>query len=338
MNGTFFEPAFRYVYVEDRAAGLSQTRRILAKLPQAHVIPIRHYKDVFNRSRQDITAQSRSLALILADEPDPRVYPGAPVCQNFGNDAFYYTSTVMNCVYDCEYCYLKGMYPSANLVIFTDQSRTFAEVDRLLARGPVYLCISYDTDLAAIEPLTGFLREWYAFAQDRSGLTIEIRTKCANQALLSTLPVLPDVIWAFTLSPEKVAQRFEKKAPELERRLAAARYAASRNIPLRLCFDPMLRFPGWEEEYRKLAQMVRAELDPEQVRDISIGTFRISTQYLGQMRARQPESPLAQYPYTVCGGVASYGAKSAEMTAYMAGLLDGWMSRDRMFFWNEREE
>ena len=69
MNGTFFEPAFRYVYVEDRAAGLPQTRRILAKLPQAHVIPIRHYKDIFNRSRQDITAQSRSLALILADEP-----------------------------------------------------------------------------------------------------------------------------------------------------------------------------------------------------------------------------------------------------------------------------
>lgn len=338
MNGTFFEPAFSHVYVEERAAALPQTRRILAKLPQAHVIPIRHYKDVFNWSGQDAQIQSRSLSLILADEPDPRVYPGAPVCQDFGNEAFYYTSTVMNCVYDCEYCYLKGMYPSANLVIFTDQSRTFAEVDRLLTHSPVYLCISYDTDLAAIEPLTGFLKEWYAFAGKRPDLTLEIRTKCADRKLLSVLPVLPNIIWAFTLSPAAAAKRFERKAPGLDGRLAAARLAASRGIPLRLCFDPMLRFPGWEEEYRKLAQTVRAAFEPGQVRDISIGTFRISTQYLGQMRERSPESPLTQYPYTVRNGVAGYGAKSAEMTAYMAGLLDGWISRDRMFFWKDTEE
>ncbi|MCH3987789.1 MAG: radical SAM protein [Lachnospiraceae bacterium] len=337
MNGTFFEPAFSHVYVEERAADLPQTKRILQKLPDAHVIMIRHYKDVFNFSGQDARIQSRSLSLILADEPDPRVYRGAPVCQDFGNKAFYYTSTVMNCVYDCEYCYLKGMYPSANLVVFTDQSRTFAEVDRLLALYPVYLCISYDTDLAAIEPLTGFLQEWYAFAAERPDLTLEIRTKCANKGLLSTLPALSNAIWAFTLSPDAVADRYEKKAPGLSMRIAAARLAVSRGIPVRLCFDPMLRFPGWEEEYRKLAQTVREAFKPGQIRDISIGSFRIGAQYLGQLRARHPDSALAQYPYKVCGGVAGYGEKSREMTAYMTGLLDGWIGRGKMFLWEEQE-
>lgn len=27
---------------------------------------------------------------------------------------------MMNCIFDCEYCYLKGMYPSGNLVVFVN--------------------------------------------------------------------------------------------------------------------------------------------------------------------------------------------------------------------------
>lgn len=336
MNGKFFEPSFRHVYVETRAAGLEKTKQILKKLPDAEVILIRHYKDVFNDSGQDAELQSRSLSLILADESDPRVYRGAPVCQDFGNKAFYYTSTVMNCVYDCEYCYLKGMYPSANLVVFVDQSRTFARVDELLKESPVYLCISYDTDLAAIEPLTGFIREWYEFAARRPDLSLEIRTKCASKALLEELPALPNVIWAFTLSPAAAAKRFEKKAPGLLKRLAAAKAAVNRGIPVRLCFDPMLRYPGWKEQYAELAGQVKECFAPGQIRDISIGSFRISVQYLGQMRAKRPDSALAQYPYTVSGGVAGYGRKSSEMTEYMAGLLSDWIGRDKMFFWEEK--
>jgi spore photoproduct lyase len=336
LNGKFFEPAFSHVYVEERAADLPRTKQILAKLPEAKVIPIRHYKDVFNGSGQDSRIQSRSLSLILADEPDPRVYRGAPVCQDFGNKAFYYTSTVMNCVYDCEYCYLKGMYPSANLVLFTDQSRTFAEIDRLLSESPIYLCISYDTDLAAIEPLTGFIREWYEFAMSRKDLTLEIRTKCANKKMFDQFPAADNIIWAFTLSPERVAKRYEHKAPGLAERLAAAKHAADRGFPVRLCFDPMLRFPGWKEEYSGLARQVKGSFTPEQIRDVSIGTFRISAQYLGQMRSGWPDSAPAQYPYTVSKGVAGYGGKSAEMTAYMMKLLSGWISPDKMFLWEEK--
>ena len=36
----------------------------------------------------------------------------------------------MNCVFDCEYCYLKGMYPSANLVVFVNLEDIFAEVEK----------------------------------------------------------------------------------------------------------------------------------------------------------------------------------------------------------------
>ena len=66
---------------------------------------------------------------------------------------------MMNCIFDCEYCYLKGMYPSGNLVVFVNLEDIFAELEALLAQKSIYLYVSYDADLVAIESLTGFVRE-----------------------------------------------------------------------------------------------------------------------------------------------------------------------------------
>ena len=52
---------------------------------------------------------------------------------------FDYTSCMMNCVFDCEYCYLKGMYPSGNVVLFVNLDDIFDEVYKLLQKHP---CIS----------------------------------------------------------------------------------------------------------------------------------------------------------------------------------------------------
>ena len=84
-------------------------------------------------------------------------------------------------MYDCEYCYLKGMYPSGNLVIFVNLEDIFAETKRRLAGRPMYLCVSYDTDLAAVEPITGYVSEWVKFvrAQNvgcRGQVKIELRS------------------------------------------------------------------------------------------------------------------------------------------------------------------
>ena len=47
------------------------------------------------------------------------------------------------------------MYPSGNLVIFINIEDIFAELETLLAKHPVYLCVSYDTDLLALENIAG---------------------------------------------------------------------------------------------------------------------------------------------------------------------------------------
>ena len=91
---------FTHVYVEERAREYPLTSEILGKLPGANVIPIKHYKDVFDRKRQNAVLQRERKALIIAVRDGNRIFKGAPVCQSFGNSHFFYTSCVMNCIFE----------------------------------------------------------------------------------------------------------------------------------------------------------------------------------------------------------------------------------------------
>ena len=44
----------------------------------------------------------------------------------------------------------------------------------------IYLCVSYDADLVAIESLTGFVREWIAFTKKHENLTLKSAPRVAG--------------------------------------------------------------------------------------------------------------------------------------------------------------
>ena len=90
---------FSHIYVEAAVRNHPRTQRILQHFLKAQVISITHYKDVFCRKGQQVHLQHGSKALIIARKDGQLLYEGAEVCQSFGNEYFYYTSCVMNCIY-----------------------------------------------------------------------------------------------------------------------------------------------------------------------------------------------------------------------------------------------
>lgn len=349
-NKEFYYKLFSHIYVEEQAAAYPAAQALLSHFPAAQVIPIRHYMDAFSPHRQEFRFQKRSRKLILAVRQEPFVYEGAPVCQDFGNQHFYYTSCGMNCIYDCEYCYLQGMYPSANLVLFVNLPDFFAHVEALLAQFPVYLCISYDTDLLALEGLTGFVSQFIRFTAAHPDLTVECRTKSAAfgtlQRSLSGTAVPERFILAWTLSPDAVSRRYEHGAPSLTARLLAIGQALRAGCRVRLCFDPILRFPGFQALYQELfatvAQFLRGlPFDPVangQIADVSAGPFRISKEYLSRMRKAAPDSPCVQYPFDTQNGICSYGTvREREMMDFVRAELSRIVPQDRIFLWQQEE-
>ena len=322
---------FTHIYVEERALDYPLAQSILEKLPDANVIKIRHYKDLFDRKRQNAVLQREHRSLIVAVREGNRVFEGAPVCQSFGNKNFYYASSMMNCPFDCEYCYLKGMYPSSNMVVFVNLEDYRADVEAKLAEGPMYVCASYDTDLIAMNSLTGHVDFWKDLARAHPDLLVELRTKAA----VDITDNISNVIYAFTLSPEEVVSRYERSTAPVSARIKAAAKALENGAAVRLCFDPMIKIPDYEAAYKRLIDETVSAIDPEKLTDVSVGTFRISSDYLNRMRKAYPDSEVAWYPYSIVDGVAQYEPETDRaMQEYVCALLENHIRREKIFTWN----
>lgn len=327
-----FNFPFSHIYVEEKVMDHELTKSILSRYSKSVVIPIAHYKDVFNRPRQSFLLQKTAPSLILARNTGSSVFKGAPVCQDFGYDHFYYTSCARNCIYDCEYCFLRGMYGSGNVVIFVNLEDTFAEVEALLQEHPVYLCVSYDTDLMAMDNLTGYVSRWAEFTKKHKDLTIEIRTKSFRKDLFNLIPPCDRVIFAYTISPQEIIGKYEKKTASLSDRLSAAAFAMEKGFPVRLCFDPLIYVRNWKEIYTEMVTVVRRHIDGKKLKDVSVGSFRISSEYIKKIRKDFPGSSICQFPYENKGGYMQYpeGLRN-EMETTMVTLLQTLISKKKVY-------
>lgn len=330
---------FRHIYVEESILQHPVTLSLTERFPQSAIIPIRHYKDVFNRSRQDLHAQETEPALILAVNRGTKFYPGAPVCQSFGEEHFMYTSCIMNCLYDCDYCYLQGMYPSRTVVIFVNLEDYFNELDTLLGKHPVYLCCSYDSDLTALCGILPHAEAFCRYALTHPDLRLELRTKSAALPFIKELPAAKNIVMAFTLSPQEIITRYEHYTPSLRARLNTAKEAAQKGFSLRLCFDPVLDVPGAPKLYSALIDEVFAILQPEEITDISLGVFRLSKDYLKQLKKSKPLCALSHYPYEQTDGVCHYrsGRCNELLQAVTDALHRYHIPDEKLFFWTPEE-
>ena len=347
------EEPFSVLYVEQAIADHPRTQQIRKHLPQADVIYIRRYRDVFNRSRQELPGIPRSgaaRALIVARQEEIHIYPGAPMCQDHGHRKFYYASFVMNCLYDCEYCYLQGMYPSKMPVIFVnpeDMLSKIAEIEKTLSAGETaYVSVSFDTDLCAFEGLLGFVSLITGFAKEHPRVEIEIRTKSAGIALPAEGDVPENLRIAWTFSPETYMERFEHHTAPLEARLEGMERAIRAGYRVRLCFDPLLDLPNAKAEYEELVDRVMlAAVDAAKsiektlgqcVEDVSMGPFRIGSGQLANMRRIRPDSMPVMYPYEIEAHTARYPKViEEELQTAVRERLKSFVPEAKIFCWEQ---
>jgi len=303
-NDYYWNDFFSHVYVEERAYGYPETESILSNIKNKTVIPIKHYKDVFS-PRQDFTLQKNSLKLILAVKDGGFLYKIPPVCLNYGNDDAYYVSLALNCPYDCAYCFLRGLYASANIVAFVNAEDAFGEITRALKNKKPYLCVSYDTDLLAMEHILGTARKWIRFARENPLIMMEIRTKSANYNAIADLAPAPNVILAWSLSPEGYINAYESGAPGLGARLKNINRAADGGWNVRLCVDPLLYLPGCADVYRSFIKETFAQIPADKILDISFGPLRAPAAVMKKIEKAKP-GPLTAYPFVNQNGVYTY--------------------------------
>ncbi|SKA87781.1 spore photoproduct lyase [Caloramator quimbayensis] len=297
---------FDSIYIEEDALNYPITKNIIEKYNASNFIVIKHYKDVFNRLNQNFSVQKQNQSLILAVKNKPFIYRGPDVCQNFGYSNFYYTSFLLNCIFDCEYCYLQGMYPSSNIVAFVNIEDFKSEIKHTVSKETAFLAASYDTDLIAFHSIIPYMDYFYDFFKDLPNLLVEVRTKSANDIFYKTHKPIDNIIIAFTLSPHEIIKKYEKHTPSLDVRIKAVKAAISRGFKVRICLDPIFIGDDVDSFYEPFYNYLFSQINPDDILDIGYGFFRMSKDFFKRIEKIRFDSLLFCENYSLKDDVLSY--------------------------------
>lgn len=315
---------FSALYVEEEVVDHPRVKRIKSRYPDVPVIVISRYGEIFNRKNQNFRLQKNNPALILARKHQNYVHE-APENYGLGGDRNYYFSHMLNCIYDCRYCFLQGMYQSAHYLLFVNYEDFSKEISKTIDNNIAstsYFYSGYDCDSLALEPLTGFVDEFLPVFSRHPGAILELRTKSTQVRSLLDRPVQDNCVVAFSFTPEKISLALENKVPSIQKRLDSIKKLQDKGWKIGLRFDPMIYDDDYYNQYKGLFERIFACLDRDKLHSVSMGVFRLPDPFYRKMQKHFPDEKLFAAKIQKINGMVSYGVDvEAKMLSDCEQLL-----------------
>jgi len=322
------------IYIEEDVVDHPRAKAILSRFKKAEVIVCHHYGELFNRKAQNFRVQKQNAALILANKKKQFVLP-SPDEYGIGGDKNYYFSHMLNCIYDCRYCFLQGMYRSAHYVLFVNYESFAEDIIKTTHEHPdksSFFYSGYDCDSLALEPVSHFVDFILPVFETLPEATLELRTKSTQIRGLLQRPAIDNCVVAFSLSPDNIVAHLEEKTPPLKRRIEAMKKLQAKGWSIGLRFDPLIYHSAYQENYAGLFKAVARSLDNSLVHSVSLGTFRMPEVFFRNMIKLYPKERLFAGSLAENDDMVSYEKQKArEMTQYCYDLLLQYWTDEQIF-------
>ena len=321
------------IYIEEALKDHPRTHAIIDRLHPTYIISIERYSEIFNRKKQNFRIQKRNPALILAQKNNRLVLP-TPAGYGISTQKNYYFSHMLNCLYDCRYCFLQGMYSSAHYLLFVNFEDFTREIEMTIRQEnePVTFFSGYDCDSLALENVTHFAHEFLPLFARYPEHLFELRTKSINIKSLLQTKALKNVVVAFSLNPNAVINALEHKAPSAEQRLKAMLDLANHGWPIGLRFDPLIDHIDYQENYSTFFKQIESTIPEESIHSVSIGPVRFPVEMYAKIAQLYPQEKLFASGLKKTGQMVSYTQeREQELTFFARTQLGQWIS-DHKFF------
>ncbi|MBE8182258.1 MAG: DNA photolyase [Candidatus Portiera sp.] len=304
-------PAGKTIYVEEAVREHPRVAAIIkhfsSPATKPCVIFCDSYQEIFNPKRNNFALQKEHPALIIARKHSGHVQPSP---YGLGGKHNFYFSHMLNCIYDCSYCFLQGLYSSAHHVLFINYEDFFAAIAKQIEQlnnEECYFFSGYDCDSLAYEPVSNFTENALPFFSQHPNAYLELRTKSLQIKPLLKSKVVNNCIVAFSLSPAGIAEEYESGVPSPTKRIAAMQQLAEQGWMIGARLDPLMWHDKWQDSYSQLIDAIAKAVPPQQMHSITLGTLRFPRSMVNAVKERHPTAK-----FLVEGMIASDKALSAQ--------------------------
>ena len=146
------------IYIENQIKKHHRTKQILSRFKKkVDIIYCDHYGEIFNIKSQNFRIQKNKPALVLAKKEGKKLHD-IPKTFSIGGKKNYYFSHMLNCIYDCEYCFLQGKHMSAHYLLFVNYEDFFIEIKKAPLITVIFPKIRYTTNCLYDMEAAGFFK------------------------------------------------------------------------------------------------------------------------------------------------------------------------------------
>jgi spore photoproduct lyase len=323
---------FKKIFIEESVIEHERTQKILSRFPNAEKVVCSHYGEIFNIKNQSFRLGKQAKILIIARKKGRKILP-APDGFGIGGNDNYYFSHMLNCLYDCRYCFLQGMYNSANYILFINFEDFLEDIKALSHDNKKrYFFSGYDCDSLAMENVTNFASEFLPNFVELKYSFLEFRTKSVNINIFNNFKPLENIIIAFSFTPEEISNMIEHKVPAVSLRIKAMKKLALSGWYVGIRFDPLIYDVNFLELYKKLIVDIFTDLNLAKLHSVSVGQLRFPKKMYDKIYNLYPKESLFNDNLIKRGKLVSYSIDlERKMETYIMELLNKYFDEDKIF-------
>ena len=238
---------------------------------------------------------------------------------------------VESCGFDCSYCSIQSFYNEDKIIFDKDFKKKLQQI-KIDPNEIYHIGTGQSSDSLMWGNRYGILDALMEFASKYPNVILEMKTKSKqiNYFLENEIP--KNVIFTWSLNPQKVIDHEEHLTASLKERLKAAKKLHDKGMIVGFHFHPMIYYEGWEKGYKDIACFLTKNFDPDRVAMVSIGTLTFIKSVIKKIRGRDFYSKILQIPLIDADGKLSYTKEiKTEMFKCLYDSFYKW--HDKVYFY-----
>jgi len=283
------------IYIEKGSLDFSSTRKILKNASSVPFEVIKNPDDLvkaLNTSKDPISEAKKYL--LITRQMGEFVKP-CPCTTHCIGCNYFIINLYLNCPLDCSYCILQNYLSNPFISVHVNLQKLWDQLDEFIKaqKGRAFRIGTGElSDSLALDHLTEYSRDLISYFRMKKNVLFEFKTKTVNIQNILDIEPAENIIIAWSLNTSKVSKEEETIAPSVVERIEAAKEAVKKGYRVAFHFDPIIRYPEWEEDYGQTICLLLKKVNPLKIAWISLGSLRFPPNLKKTIQERFPHSKI----------------------------------------------
>ncbi len=283
------------IFIESESMDFPLTKSILKKFQHKEIKVIKDTRalmEEFSLCRDPVGEGKKHL--FLTRQKGEFIKP-CPCTPRYIGCNYFIVNLDLNCPLDCSYCILQHYLSSPLITIHVNTEALWNQLDTFRKRrGSKILRLGTGElgDSLVLDHITERSRDLISYFKCQPKTIFELKTKTSNIRNLMMTEPSGNIVIAWSLNSEEVAAKEEKGAPPVVERINSAYSVLKKGFRVAFHFDPIIRYPGWEEGYADVIDKLLKKIPLEKIAWISLGSLRFPAPLKSTIQSRFPESKI----------------------------------------------